>query len=233
MRRGFTLTELLVVTGIIAVLCAVLLPVFFTARRKGQQTTCASNLRQLAAASLMYAQDNDGVLPHAEPSGGPDDWFTQIYPLLKKDVVFRCPVCAVPDGVNKEFVYGYAANSNINSAGIMVDSPLLREGDVRYPVTTVLFAEIHFILKTGEEVATRHTTYRPDAPKADGFGLGYTLDDGYSVAGLPGALRHNGGSNYAFVDGHVRWLRPAAFVGVPADAPTAPLADGTRPSFNL
>ena len=66
MKRGFTLIELLVVIAIIAVLAAILFPVFATARGKARQTVCTSNLRQIGLALQMYAQDYDGMVPFAK-----------------------------------------------------------------------------------------------------------------------------------------------------------------------
>src|SRR5579859_4250663 len=62
-RKAFTLVELLVVIGIIAVLIAILLPVLQRAREQARIVTCASNERQIYAAMLMYAQQNSGILP--------------------------------------------------------------------------------------------------------------------------------------------------------------------------
>src|SRR4030081_1131036 len=62
-RQGFTLIELLVVIAIIAILAAILFPVFAHAREKARQTSCLSNLRQLSMAYLIYLQDNDEVFP--------------------------------------------------------------------------------------------------------------------------------------------------------------------------
>ncbi|MEZ8217237.1 prepilin-type N-terminal cleavage/methylation domain-containing protein [Candidatus Fervidibacteria bacterium JGI MDM2 SSWTFF-3-K9] len=62
-RKGWTLIELLTVIAIISVLAAILLPVLHQAREKARQATCISQLKQLASATLMYAQDHDEVLP--------------------------------------------------------------------------------------------------------------------------------------------------------------------------
>ena len=63
MKRGFTLIELLVVIAIIAILAAILFPVFAKAREKARQTSCTNNQRQIATAALMYAQDHDEMFP--------------------------------------------------------------------------------------------------------------------------------------------------------------------------
>ena len=60
---GFTLIELLIVIAIIAILAAILFPVFAQAREKARQTSCVSNLRQLGMAMMMYVQDNDDTYP--------------------------------------------------------------------------------------------------------------------------------------------------------------------------
>ena len=80
-RRGFTLIELLVVIAIIAILAAILFPVFATAKERGRQSTCCSNLKQLATAFFSYADDNDGYLPISQrrrmiglAGGDPIEW---------------------------------------------------------------------------------------------------------------------------------------------------------------
>ena len=70
-RAGFTLIELLVVIAIIAILAAILFPVFARAREKARQTTCTSNLKQIGLAVHMYAQDYDGLLPLANQYPAP------------------------------------------------------------------------------------------------------------------------------------------------------------------
>src|SRR5689334_10183077 len=85
-RRGFTLIELLVVIAIIAILAAILFPVFAQARAKARQTTCLSNNKQIGLALLMYAQDYDETLPYAavNPTNLPlVMWYDLVEPYVK------------------------------------------------------------------------------------------------------------------------------------------------------
>src|SRR5713226_7350183 len=102
-KSGFTLIELLVVIAIIAIIAAILFPVFAQVREKGRQTACASNLKQLAAALLMYAQDNDENMlaeVSAPPiNGGTDSgvpYDRQLVPYVKSDRVYACPSDGAP-----------------------------------------------------------------------------------------------------------------------------------------
>jgi prepilin-type N-terminal cleavage/methylation domain-containing protein len=89
--RGFTLIELLVVIAIIAILAAILFPVFAKAREKARQTACLSNGRQIGTAYMMYAQDYDEMLlPACVGTGGPR-WFNLVQPYMKSDRVLVCP----------------------------------------------------------------------------------------------------------------------------------------------
>src|SRR5467141_3768400 len=96
-RRGFTLIELLVVIAIIAILAAILFPVFAQAREKARQTTCLSNLRQVGLGLQMYAQDYEEVLPtsvdvanFADPKA-PTSFLSALIPYIKSKAIFVCP----------------------------------------------------------------------------------------------------------------------------------------------
>jgi len=117
-RRGFTLIELLVVIAIIAILAAILFPVFARAREAARATTCRSNLRQIATGMLMYVQDYDEVMFHGVVGGlglcgtegmhgtvlgaWPDGtvqygyWNAVIQPYIKNAQLFACPSEAAP-----------------------------------------------------------------------------------------------------------------------------------------
>jgi len=100
-RKGFTLIELLVVIAIIAILAAILFPVFAKAREKARQSSCANNMKQLALASAMYVQDFDEKFPAGNSNQNPailgagvsnlDGWAAQIFPDVKSTGVYGCP----------------------------------------------------------------------------------------------------------------------------------------------
>lgn len=115
--RGFTLIELLVVIAIIAILAAILFPVFAAAREKARQTTCASNERQIGLALLQYVQDYDEVAPCGTSLNswwtgisaiGPG-WAGQLYPYIKSAGIFVCP----SDTLASPTTLSYAGNWNV------------------------------------------------------------------------------------------------------------------------
>ena len=93
MRRGFTLIELLVVIAIIAILAAILFPVFAKAREKARQSSCLSNVKQIGLAVLSYCQDYDELLPRTAiaVNGSNYGWQTLVHPYVKNDQIFTCP----------------------------------------------------------------------------------------------------------------------------------------------
>jgi len=130
MRRsnssGFTLIELLVVIAIIAVLAAILFPVFARAREKARQTTCSSNQRQLAVALTMYTQDHDGKFP-SDP--GQSAWPSGIGDLVTETKMFSCPTsnkgtAGAPDYGLNDYLFGtdMAASSNPAKCLMLADS---------------------------------------------------------------------------------------------------------------
>ncbi len=91
-RRGFTLIELLVVIAIIAILAAILFPVFAQAREAARRTACVSNMKQLSLGISMYTQDNDEKLPIVGViAEGRGRWMWQVMSYVKNQQVFTCP----------------------------------------------------------------------------------------------------------------------------------------------
>ena len=91
MRRGFTLIELLVVIAIIAILAAILFPVFAQAKAAAKKTSCLSNERQIGIAFMLYASDSDDYLPLASQPAAPTSWTATVQAYAKNYAIFRCP----------------------------------------------------------------------------------------------------------------------------------------------
>ena len=182
-KIGFTLIELLVVIAIIAILAAILFPVFAQAREKARAITCISNLKQLGLAVTQYEQDFDEACPNGvNPYGGGQGWAGQVYVYVKSTGAFKCP-----DDSTTGPVSSYAYNSNVTSAN---PAPTSCSSSVpagmtlaRYnsPAKTVLLAEVQN--STGYDVSTEiSATQGTCGGSAAGVGIGGAWDpSGYNA----------------------------------------------------
>src|SRR5437867_2891037 len=126
-RRGFTLIELLVVIAIIAILAAILFPVFAQAREKARQTTCLSNMKQVGLGLQMYTQDYDEVLPprndavfrFAEPTSPlfKPNFLGSLLPYTKSTKIFTCPSVPATPGTSCENEQAPTSDSNSSYVG--------------------------------------------------------------------------------------------------------------------
>lgn len=189
-KRGFTLIELLVVIAIIAILAAILFPVFAKAREKARQSSCLSNVKQLMLAALSYAQDYDEVMiPGSYPMRVPNpfhrNWLQVLDPYVKNEQIWVCP--------SMTGTYGYGWN--YQNFGYIPTSPgtgwASALGQIQMPSDTILIGDNP---DTGMYGAAGIFIYGPSqsSPPTDGIG---------NVSG-----RHNEGANYGFCDGHAKWL---------------------------
>ncbi len=153
--RGFTLIELLVVIAIIAILAAILFPVFAKAREKARQSSCLNNQRQIAVAILMYAQDHDEVLPD----------HSNVWPEINVDRnILMCPTKGKK--VANAYVYSYGV-SGVTLGEIGDPSEELLTADGQHASTTTPMVTYDNIAYTPEDLDRRHSN-RFVASFADG-----------------------------------------------------------------
>ena len=203
-NKGFTLIELLVVIAIIAILAAILFPVFAKAREKARQASCLSNMKQIGLACLSYAQDYDEKLPYYYMYYRyPNDlawWPYLMQPYMKNWQLVICPSKSWSlsnpvfiAGHPNPLVCSYALPAiNRNAAHAVI--PSLYEGtmaQVPEPSSTIMVAE-----STGAEIFTNGTQ---DYHLTDIINPASTLCKVQTV--------HNDGANFTFVDGHSKWLK--------------------------
>ncbi|MCE5241315.1 prepilin-type N-terminal cleavage/methylation domain-containing protein [bacterium] len=193
-KRGFTLIELLVVIAIIAILAAILFPVFAKAREKARQSSCLSNEKQIMTAVAMYVQDYDETFCIAYISNPPAvRWYNVIAPYVKNTQVFVCPSMS---GVGYSGGYGWNLRgynlADVDGYGYYYGDYGTWSGapvclsDVTYPAESIVIGD-------------------PASNGYSGNGLYLVL---YSFSYLP--VLHNDGGNYGYADGHVKWHKPSA-----------------------
>jgi len=201
--RGFTLIELLVVIAIIAILAAILFPVFAKAREKARQSSCLSNVRQLATAELSYAQDYDEMLvPYSLVVSG-KYWYELVAPYLKNTQILMCPSAKF---TTTQCTYGVTIYTCSGSTPSTRASASL--GDVQFPAEALMLTETQNQATNPPTALMLVYCPRDNAWAAANFG-------GHWGLAYPG--RHNGGNNCAFVDGHAKWLNDTTLANPNSD----------------
>ncbi|MBU0610272.1 MAG: DUF1559 domain-containing protein [Armatimonadetes bacterium] len=205
-RHGFTLIELLVVIAIIAILAAILFPVFAKAREKARQSSCASNLKQIGLAFMQYAQDYDETLPTdwiTLPGGTAwtdrYTWRAAIFPYIKNSQIFSCP----SDSYNYSgALAGMCQNGEGSIPGGYGDNTFHWDSGAPNPPGTT-FCKLGTIALPAQLILAGDSSY-------GGHQLSYQPNTLNTPRTDPGSMRHNEGCNYCFADGHVKWLKPTA-----------------------
>ncbi len=225
-RHAFTLIELLVVIAIIAILAAILFPVFAQARDKARAATCQSNLKQVGNAFLMYVQDYDETYPLSDGGGNAPGtlwtmpplakagnvnarnsvWTAALQPYVKNWGVYACPSCPLDPGATNvvdpgqpRVLVSYAYNgliSNYSMAGVQA------------PASVILIWEGLGKASLGNYAFVNPALNPSPATPPHPIYPGHTMRQ-YVMFGLrfptPTYYIHGNGMNYLYVDGHVKW----------------------------
>jgi len=217
-RRAFTLIELLVVIAIIAILAAILFPVFAQAREKARSASCLSNVKQISLATLMYAQDYDETLPGTEygddtPNSPEYQWADAIASYLKNDGIQQCPSeslkiqrsdpktdprAGFPNGVILEFTYNYAFNDVKDVNGEHAGASFAPFASIERP------AEVVMLLDGWPTATEPDETLHPERHEIAWLTGSRNAAKNFFDDGNP---RHTGGFNFAATDGHARWRK--------------------------
>jgi len=227
LRRGFTLIELLVVIAIIAILAAILFPVFAKAREKARQASCSSNMKQITMAAKMYNGDYDDKMPVClwYNANGEWMWYMELLnPYVKNEQLWFCPSASqspadygVTGGPDIAYSYCWPAwirydyynwwSGVVMFAGFPAAGVCAPDGNRPWSYTASMERSKHPAgaawLVEGYSIGWRR-------PGLSTFGWPNTLGTDVNESNT-NIFRHNGGMNIGFSDGHVKWVQAHKF----------------------
>ncbi len=242
-KKGFTLIELLVVIAIIAILAAILFPVFGRARENARRSSCQSNVKQIGLGFKQYIQDYDEKYPvaivqsdaNATFDPGDSGWAAAMQPYMKSTQIFQCPSETNPpnastSATNASGYSDYWANHNIvggngvSEASMEAQSLTVLNGDGNGAALAGFTDGTSAYVVTPGSSAASPTGTNPNGSfdtvavyvvgttgtQASPYQGGNTaiFDNTSPTATGRGGKRHLDGANFAFADGHAKWLRP-------------------------
>ncbi len=216
-KKAFTLIELLVVIAIIAILAAILFPVFAQAKAAAKKTAALSNCKQIQLSTIMYMTDFDDMLINrynASPRTGPVAPFTDanmiwtgnLYPYVKSQGVYLDPQTSNAKYSGSWPDRGWlplGMNATASGWYIVGDTP---EHDDVHLLNTSVFADVS------------RTAYYMSAPSGDtaaGWRGYLSRNDAVNSTGLAVSDRHNQGTIVGLLDGHAKWYKTVAILGNP------------------
>ena len=253
LRKGFTLIELLVVIAIIAILAAILFPVFARARENARRASCQSNLKQIGLGMLQYTQDYDERMPSVFNGAAPNKgWVEMTQPYVKSFQLFQCPSEPTAQARTIWDAYGPKPTDDPNETGDQTDyfynglvGDVLNVGmnlaQAQNPAVTIVSGDQN-------PIATRPDNGEVKGTQRNSANTNYTsVGHGAYCDGLLGetpvatgncadiatidrgvaAKRHLGTANYLFLDGHVKSLRGTQIYGAHTDYSVS----GSSPTF--
>ncbi len=206
-KTGFTLIELLVVIAIIAILAAILFPVFARARENARKSSCQSNLKQLGLAATQYVQDYDERLFTAGPDGAGQAWGDLLQPYVKNTGVFNCPSSLYRMGINTGVVPNHYWRRNETAPSAPPANTWYSYGMNTWDDTTAPVTRGPHSLALAQMVRPAEVILFCDGDGASPYGINAGPFNATNVQGQIAYKIHSDGLNFAYVDGHVKWSR--------------------------
>jgi prepilin-type N-terminal cleavage/methylation domain-containing protein/prepilin-type processing-associated H-X9-DG protein len=222
--RAFTLIELLVVIAIIAILAALLFPVFAQAKAAAKKTSCLSNEKQIALGAVMYAGDYDDYFPHdrggdpgntyygetyvngALDENAPVNWVRGIYPYVKNYGVYGCPVAIDQDGSNGWGCFDSGGKATAFCGSVALNAIAQRKSvtSMPEPANTILISEKTQKQKVSQSAPSWNGMSDANCPNVIGKPATNRCPTG--TDGPTTHLNHEGG-NLGFADGHAKYMK--------------------------
>lgn len=210
-KRGFTLIELLVVVAIIAILAAILFPVFGRARENARRTSCLSNIKQIGLAFLQYTQDYDEAYPLTSYGATNISWTLGTAPYLKSIQIFRCSSdsSATWNAPASPPTNNYYTTSYLMNAWMAGTSAYTKQSAIQSTAQVVLLAEANGVSR--DHFHPFNWVADPDSPAGTGVPSGgpkaWTFDSANNRTTEFPLTRHLEGFNVGYCDGHAKWTQ--------------------------
>jgi len=196
-RRGFTLIELLVVIAIIALLAAMLFPVFSQARERARRTSCLSNGRQIGTAFMQYTQDFDEYYPLTAHIGPDSSWIDTLQPYVKNRQIYRCP-----SDPSKNWEQPLPGQTALRRASYYLNFYMPGTGTFGKLPSIQSPAGVIYIVESIDNATGDHFH-----PSSWGGVTNFAWDAAAGETTEIALRRHQQGFHAVYADGHAKWLK--------------------------
>ncbi len=203
--KAFTLIELLVVIAIIAILAAILFPVFARARENARRASCSSNQKQIGLGFMQYTQDYDETFPVAISGTEETNWALTLQPYLKSAQIFQCPSESNGPGLS----YGYWGYNDYYVNRYICGWIYNGSTEKGIKLAAIGSSALVVLMADGAKIDANPACGDTGRP---GYNCYDSLKTNIQSNDHP-ENRHLEGANYTFTDGHVKWFKPGKITG--------------------